>query len=108
MDLFSIRSNLTKREFCTNGELAKSIVKMSGLKAIQLIAKYLVVLVTYINFNIRALVLIEYFKFIAYPNRQKNLIGFVNARGIVAWKLYGISVYTGYFAVDYTQPCAHI
>ena len=70
---------------------------MPGFKAIQLIAKYLVVLVTYINFNIRALILIKYFKFIAYSYRQKDLVGFVKPRRIITGKLYRVPVDAGYF-----------
>ena len=108
MDLFTVRGDFAKREFRANSELAEPIVKMPGFKAIQLIAKYLVVLVTYVNFNIRSLVLIEYFKLIAYPYWQKNLVGFVNARGIITWKLHGVPVDAGYLTVNYTQPCAHV
>ena len=76
---------------------------MSGFKAIQLITKHHVVLVAYINFDIRPLVLVEYFKFITYPYRQEELIGLINAWGIVTGKLYRVPVDAGYFAVNYTQ-----
>ena len=42
---------------------------MTSSETINFIAKYIIVLISDIDFNIRLQVLVEYFEFIAYPYR---------------------------------------
>ncbi len=69
--LLAVRRNSPNGEFYTNCKLAITIIMRARFKTVEVIAEYKIVLISYIDIDIRTLVLVVYFEFISYPGREK-------------------------------------